>query len=174
VDGAQNIWTRYAVGYLHAMRGSWRGSWIGLGSLLGVACASSPALRQENVATATFAPSLNVDLGSMFHTTSGVYYEDMAIGKGDAARRGSHLTVQYIGWLPDGTMFDRSDPNAPLEVHLGVSHIIKGWDDGLVGMKSGGVRQLIIPPSLGYGDEAIDRIPANSVLVFVIRVLTVK
>src|SRR5205823_11650026 len=59
-------------------------------------------------------PILNVDLGAMFHTPSGLYYEDMAIGTGDPARRGSRVTVQYIGWLPDGTMFDRSDPNAQI------------------------------------------------------------
>lgn len=151
-----------------------RGSYVVLPLLLGLGCASSPALRQESISTATFAPTLNVDLGAMFHTPAGLYYEDMAIGDGEAARRGSHLTVQYIGWLADGKMIDRSDPNAPMEVHLGVSHIIKGWEEGLAGMKPGGMRQLVIPPNLGYGDETIDRIPPNSILVFVIRVLTVK
>lgn len=144
------------------------------GVVLCLACASSPALRQETISTATFAPALNVDLGAMFQTPSGVYYEDMAIGEGDAARRGSRLSVQYILWLANGTMVDRSDPNAPMDVHLGVSRIIKGWEDGLVGMKAGGMRQLVIPPRLGYGDDTVDKIPANSILVFVVRVLSVK
>jgi len=138
------------------------------------ACASSPALRQETVSTATFAPALNVDLGAMFHTQSGLYYEDMSIGRGDAARRGSRLTVQYVGWLPDGTMFDRSDPNTPLEVRLGAGRVIKGWEEGLTGIRAGGMRQLVVPPDLGYGDRAMDKIPANSILVFVVRVLSVN
>src|SRR5579859_344798 len=143
-------------------------SFVYIAVLFGLAaCASSPALRQETVSTATFAPALNVDLGAMFHTPSGLYYEDMAIGTGDPARRGSRVTVQYIGWLPDGTMFDRSDPNTPLEVRLGSGRIIKGWEEGLTGLKAGGMRQLVVPPNLGYGDQAMDKIPANSILVFV-------
>ena len=148
---------------------------LGIALLLcGAGCASSPALREETISTATFNPDLNIDLGAMMHTASGLYYEDMAIGSGDAARRGSHLMVQYIGWLRDGKEFDRSGPATPLDVRLGTTRIIKGWEEGLTGMRAGGVRQLVIPPNLGYGNQEMDRIPANSILVFVVRVLSVK
>ena len=138
------------------------------------ACASSPALREESIPSATFNPDLNIDLGAMMRTSSGLYYEDMAMGSGDVARRGSRLSVQYIGWLRDGKEFDRNPPTTPLDVRLGTTHIIKGWEEGLTGMKPGGVRQLVIPPNLGYGDEAVGNIPPNSILVFVVRVLSVK
>ena len=110
----------------------------------------------------------------MMHSPDGLYYEDLAIGRGDAARRGDRLAVQYIGWLPDGKEFDRSDPNVPLEVQLGRNKVIAGWEEGLAGMRSGGIRQLVIPPNLGYGDQVSDKIPANSVLVFVVKVLSIK
>jgi FKBP-type peptidyl-prolyl cis-trans isomerase len=82
--------------------------------------------------------------------------------------------VLYRGWLPDGTLFDeRQNAANPFRFRLGAGSVIAGWDQGVQGMRAGGVRRLVIPPSLGYGDRPMGAIPPNSVLVFEIRLLSV-
>ena len=102
--------------------------------------------------------------------------EDMVVGDGAEAKAGDTLKVHYTGWLEDGTKFDSSlDRNEPIEFVLGKGNVIAGWDQGLLGMKVGGKRRLIIPPDLAYGASgAGDLIPANAALIFEVELLEIK
>lgn len=101
--------------------------------------------------------------------------EDTLIGGGDVAESGDRVTVHYVGHFVDGTVFDSSVArNEPFQFVLGSGLVIKGWDQGVVGMRAGGKRTLIIPPSLGYGSNPNGPIPGNSTLVFEIELLKVE
>jgi FKBP-type peptidyl-prolyl cis-trans isomerase len=102
--------------------------------------------------------------------------EDTVVGTGAEAVAGTKVSVHYTGRLTDGTKFDSSlDRNQPFTFNLGANEVIKGWDQGLVGMKVGGKRKLTIPPHLGYGENgAGDAIPPNATLVFEIELLDVQ
>ena len=122
-----------------------------------------------------FAGQLGVNVAAMTRTGSGLLYQDLAAGTGDASAAGRDVTVHYTGWLPDGTKFDSSrDRNQPFAFRLGARRVIAGWDEGVAGMRVGGVRKLVIPPALGYGARATGPIPANSTLVFDVELLGVK
>ncbi|AUZ06169.1 MULTISPECIES: FKBP-type peptidyl-prolyl cis-trans isomerase [Vitreoscilla] len=105
----------------------------------------------------------------------GLQIEDVLIGEGTEAVAGKEITVHYTGYLTDGSKFDSSvDRKQPLSIVLGVGQVIKGWDQGIVGMKVGGKRTLTIPPELGYGSRAVGGvIPANATLVFEVELLKV-
>lgn len=101
--------------------------------------------------------------------------EDTKIGTGDEVKSGDTIVIDYKGTLTDGTKFDSSyDRGQPFETRIGVGDVIKGWDEGVVGMKVGGKRHLVIPPSLGYGDQAVGSIPPNSTLVFDVELIEIK
>lgn len=102
--------------------------------------------------------------------------KELIEGEGAEAKAGDKVTVQYVGVLYDnGEQFDASwDRGEPFSFGLGNGEVIAGWDQGVEGMKVGGRRELIIPPELGYGGEAVGSIPANSTLVFVIDLLAVS
>jgi FKBP-type peptidyl-prolyl cis-trans isomerase len=101
--------------------------------------------------------------------------QDTLIGGGDTASTGDRVTVHYVGHFPDGRVFDSSIArNEPFQFVLGSGLVIKGWDLGVVGMRVGGKRTLVIPPSLGYGSQANGPIPGNSTLVFDIELLKVE
>lgn len=102
--------------------------------------------------------------------------EDLQVGTGAEVKSGDTVTVHYTGILQDGTKFDSSlDRNQPFTTQIGVGQVIKGWDQGIVGMKVGGKRRLTIPPSLGYGSTgSADKIPPNATLIFEIELLDVK
>nr|4DZ3_A Chain A, Peptidyl-prolyl cis-trans isomerase [Burkholderia pseudomallei 1710b]4DZ3_B Chain B, Peptidyl-prolyl cis-trans isomerase [Burkholderia pseudomallei 1710b] len=108
-------------------------------------------------------------------TESGLKYEDLTEGSGAEARAGQTVSVHYTGWLTDGQKFDSSkDRNDPFAFVLGGGHVIKGWDEGVQGMKVGGVRRLTIPPQLGYGARGAGGvIPPNATLVFEVELLDV-
>ena len=108
-------------------------------------------------------------------TESGLKYEDIVIGTGPSPQPGQEVTVHYTGTLEDGTKFDSSlDHGQPLKIQIGVGRVIKGWDEGVMTMKVGGKRKLVIPPQLGYGARRMGPIPPNATLVFEIELLDVK
>lgn len=126
-------------------------------------------------AALTFAPQLGVDLQSMTKTPSGLAYKDTKVGTGPEAKAGQTATVHYTGWLPDGTKFDSSrDGGQPFNFSLGAGQVIKGWDEGVAGMKVGGRRLLVLPPDLAYGAGGSGPIPPNATLVFDVELLGVK
>ncbi len=113
-------------------------------------------------------------------TASGLQYDDTNPGSGAEATRGAHVTVHYTGWLFSegapgnrGAKFDSSkDRNDPFDFPLGAGHVIRGWDEGVQGMKVGGTRMLVIPPDLGYGARGAGGvIPPNATLVFEVELL---
>ncbi len=106
----------------------------------------------------------------------GLVIDDVKVGTGAEAKAGQTVTVHYTGWLTNGKKFDSSkDRNEPFTFHLGAGEVIKGWDEGVQGMKVGGVRNLTIPPSLGYGAQgAGGAIPPNATLKFEVELLGVK
>ncbi|MBY0264983.1 MAG: FKBP-type peptidyl-prolyl cis-trans isomerase [Burkholderiales bacterium] len=109
-------------------------------------------------------------------TASGLIIEELVAGNGAEAAAGQYVTVHYTGWLTDGTKFDSSkDRGDPFEFPLGAGHVIKGWDEGVQGMKIGGSRKLTIPASLGYGARGAGGvIPPNATLVFEVELLGVE
>lgn len=109
-------------------------------------------------------------------TSSGLQIQDEVVGTGAEATPGQQVTVNYTGWLMDGTKFDSSlDRNQPFSFVLGGGQVIKGWDEGVAGMKVGGKRILIIPPELGYGAQGAGGvIPANATLKFEVELLNVS
>jgi FKBP-type peptidyl-prolyl cis-trans isomerase FkpA len=106
----------------------------------------------------------------------GLKYTDDQVGTGAEAQTGKTVSVHYTGWLLDGTKFDSSkDRNQPFSFPLGRGQVIKGWDEGVAGMKVGGKRTLVIPPDLGYGaNGAGGVIPPNATLKFEVELLDVK
>ena len=108
-------------------------------------------------------------------TPSGLQYEDSKEGTGAAAQSGQTVSVHYTGWLTDGKKFDSSkDRNQPFEFPRGARRVIKGWDEGVRGMKVGGVRKLTIPSNLGYGARGAGGvIPPNATLVFEVELLKI-
>ena len=108
-------------------------------------------------------------------TESGLAIVDIVIGEGDEANSGQTVSVNYTGTLEDGTQFDTSIGRAPFSFPLGAGRVIKGWDEGVAGMKVGGKRKLTIPPELGYGDQGAGTvIPPGASLVFEIELLSVE
>ena len=116
----------------------------------------------------------------MITTPSGLNYEDTTIGSGATAVAGQHVSVHYTGWLytegVKGAKFDSSkDRNDPFEFGLGGGQVIRGWDEGVQGMKVGGTRLLVIPAALGYGASGAGGvIPPNAILVFNVTLADLK
>jgi FKBP-type peptidyl-prolyl cis-trans isomerase FkpA len=108
-------------------------------------------------------------------SATGLVIEELTVGTGDAAGAGQRVTVHYTGWLTDGTKFDSSkDRGDPFVFPLGAQRVIAGWDEGVQGMRVGGVRKLTIPPALGYGARGAGGvIPPNATLVFEVELLGV-
>ncbi len=113
---------------------------------------------------------------NVFRTPSGLEVHEVEQGFGEAARAGKTVSVHYTGYLQDGTKFDSSlDRGEPFSFPLGAGKVIRGWDEGLVGLKVGGRRKLIIPPELAYGSRGAGRlIPPGATLVFDVELLEVK
>jgi FKBP-type peptidyl-prolyl cis-trans isomerase FkpA len=109
-------------------------------------------------------------------TKSGLKYTDLKVGDGAEAKKGDTVEVHYTGTLTDGKKFDSSvDRGKPFEFPLGAGRVIKGWDEGVAGMKIGGKRKLTIPPELGYGARGAGNvIPPNATLIFEVELLAIK
>jgi FKBP-type peptidyl-prolyl cis-trans isomerase len=104
---------------------------------------------------------------------------DVVEGTGDPVVVGDKVAMLYKGWLTDGTMFDQSRPNEagqlqPFVFEIGAGQVIRGWDQGIVGMKKGGKRRLIIPPAVGYGATGQGSIPGNAVLIFDVELVAIQ
>ena len=114
----------------------------------------------------TFAASLNVDLSKSTKSATGLYTRDLTLGTGAVATSTSNVSVYYAGYLANGQLIDsRLSPSETFSARLGPTpNVIKGWSEGIVGMKVGGIRQLVIPPELAYGD---------AVLVFTVELVSV-
>jgi FKBP-type peptidyl-prolyl cis-trans isomerase len=115
--------------------------------------------------------------GDGVKTADGLQYWEIRIGTGEVAKEGSHVRVHYTGWLTTGKKFDSSvDAGTPFDFTIGNGEVIKGWEEGVAGMKVGGKRQLRIPPELGYGASGTPGgpIPANATLIFDIQLLGVQ
>jgi FKBP-type peptidyl-prolyl cis-trans isomerase FkpA len=113
---------------------------------------------------------------AMVTAASGLQYVDLVVGSGREAHAGETAIVHYTGKLTNGTQFDSSkDRNQPFSFRLGAGHVIKGWDEGVEGMKIGGIRKLVIPPQLGYGSRgAGTAIPPHSTLIFEVELLDLR
>ncbi|MEO2054886.1 MAG: FKBP-type peptidyl-prolyl cis-trans isomerase [Nitrospira sp.] len=109
-------------------------------------------------------------------TASGLEYIDLVVGKGAHPKKGQRVLVHYTGWLKNGDKFDSSvDRGEPFEFQVGVGQVIRGWDEGVMTMRVGGKRKLIIPPDLAYGRRGAGRsIPPDATLVFEVELLNLK
>ena len=112
--------------------------------------------------------------GEPVATSSGLQYVEIEAGTGDEARPGQNVSVHYTGWLTDGRKFDSSrDRGQPFTFALGAGQVIRGWDEGVSGMRVGGRRRLVIPPDLGYGSRGVGPIPPGATLLFNVELLGV-
>jgi peptidylprolyl isomerase len=118
----------------------------------------------------TFAPALGVDLASMDRSQTGLYSQVLAEGQGEPATTGTRVLVEYTGSFPDGRQFDASPAGQPFDVTIGETRLIPGFTEGLMGIRPGESRLLVIPPEIGYGDRgAGEVVPPGATLVFRIR-----
>jgi FKBP-type peptidyl-prolyl cis-trans isomerase len=111
----------------------------------------------------------------MADNTNGLIVEDIELGTGEAIKSGDEILIHYSGTLEDGTEFDSSySRNDPLEIQIGVGQVIKGWDEGIIGLKVGGKRKLTIPSDLAYGDGGIPGvIPPKATLIFNVELVNI-
>jgi len=132
-------------------------------------CFSSGSIAADNKETKKMAEQTVT-------TESGLTYLDMTVGTGRIAELGDTASVHYTGWLADGKKFDSSvDRKEPFSFRLGTGQVIKGWDEGVMGMKIGGKRKLTIPPQLGYGARGAGGvIPPNATLTFDVELLDLR
>jgi FKBP-type peptidyl-prolyl cis-trans isomerase len=149
--------------------------WLGLITILAaVACSGSEETVTDPVNTdpPTFAPELGINLDNMVHTQSGLFYMDVQEGTGDVALAGWEVAVQFTGWLPDGTQFDSSVEGEPFRFVTGFNQVIIGFDEGVMGMKVGGIRRMVLPPFIAYGIAGRPpAVPPNSWLVFEVELI---
>jgi peptidylprolyl isomerase len=144
------------------------------GGSAGIARASTAGARTNAFSTVT-GPLRIASARAFVQSGTGLQFRDVIAGTGATPATGQLLTVQYIGRLADGTVFDSSfSRGQPFEFVLGVGQVIAGWDQGLATMKVGGWRKLVIPPALGYGNVANGNIPANSTLYFDVELSGVR
>ena len=142
-------------------------------NLNGANTAATEASAKGSDVASTTSPIVENNLNN--NVTDVLQIDDIKLGTGAEAVPGKKLTVNYVGTLTNGTKFDSSiDRGTPFQFTLGSGQVIKGWEQGMQGMKVGGERKLIIPPTMGYGAQAIGSIPANSTLIFDVTLLKVE
>ncbi len=133
--------------------------------LAAAGCASSRAVLE----TTPFAAEAEVALGEMIWDRRGYFYRDILVGEGAVAESGRTVAISYVARLANGDEVDRVEPNAPAEFRVGEGRVIPALDMAIRGMRGGGVRQLVVPPALGYGARGVGPIPPNAVLVLMVR-----
>lgn len=132
------------------------------GEIAGLGPPSDPA-------TDTFAPSLNVNLAAMTKTADGLYYRDITVGAGAAVTKDTTVHVNYSGYLTDGTLFDSGTGTS-----FATAAVVPGFREGIMGMRVGGRRQLVIPSALGYGEAGSPpNIPRQATLVFTVELVSI-
>jgi peptidylprolyl isomerase len=143
--------------------------------LLLIVAIAIPACSQKEAKTAPEKGAETQTVAGAVKTASGLSYTDIVVGKGAAPTSGKEVTVHYTGWLEDGKKFDSSlDSGHPFVFRIGAGQVIPGWDEGVMSMKVGGKRKLIIPSPLGYGAAgAAGVIPPNATLIFDVELLDV-
>jgi FKBP-type peptidyl-prolyl cis-trans isomerase len=139
--------------------------------LIAAGCGDS-TLTEPEISETTFAASLGVDLAAMTVSPTGLYSRDLVVGGGATAGQGTQVAVHYALHLPNGTLIEQSPAGDPLDFRLGVDNLIAGFTEGVKGMRVGGRRQIIVPPSLGYGRQSNGPIPPNSILVFTLELVS--
>jgi FKBP-type peptidyl-prolyl cis-trans isomerase FkpA len=153
-------------------------AWIFCAVALSFSCAVA-AQTSNHRTTPVRVPNTNAPTkvpGDGVKTESGLQYWDIKVGTGQEAKSGDKVKVHYTGWLTSGKKFDSSvDAQKPYSFTLGQGSVIKGWDEGVAGMKVGGKRQLRIPPELAYGEDGYKKIiPANATLIFDVQLLSIN
>jgi len=145
-------------------------------ALLSLTPGPAAGASDSQAAPAAAAPAATAAQEKIVTTASGLKYEDLTVGEGAEAKSGDRVEVHYTGWLENGTKFDSSvDRGKPFPFPLGAGRVIKGWDQGVAGMKVGGKRKLIIPPALGYGERGAGGvIPPNATLIFEVELLKIN
>ena len=139
-------------------------------ALLG-ACGGASRSAANTNRTWPLAP---IDTAAMMMMPSGVRMRDLTVGNGPLVHDGEFVSVYYVGQLMDGGQFDAAIPNEPpLRFQMGAHRVIRGWEEGVAGMRVGGKRQLMIPPSLAYGARGMGPVPPNATLIFTIEVVRV-
>ena len=133
----------------------------------------TPPLPVDPSPDIKFDPPFDAAAVASSKTAGGISVEEFVIGEGALAVKGGEVEVHYTGYLTDGTVFDSSVPRKrPFTFELGGGRVIKGWDEGVAGMKVGGKRKLVIPAAMGYGERRAGKIPPNSTLIFTIELLS--
>jgi FKBP-type peptidyl-prolyl cis-trans isomerase len=147
-----------------------------LGNASGLAALATLALCALPLAGLAFASDGKTAEPEWKKNPSGLEYQDLKVGDGAEAKPGKNVDVHYTGWLLDGTKFDSSvDRGKPFSFRLGAGEVIRGWDEGVAGMKIGGKRKLRIPAELGYGSRGAGGvIPGNATLIFDVELLGVR
>lgn len=140
---------------------------------------AAPMQEEMNVGTTTISTTtapMDLALNPSEPLPTDLVVTDLVVGSGPEATTGSTVSVNYVGALPDGTVFDASaNHGGAFTFPLGAGQVIRGWDEGVKGMKVGGKRRLVIPPGLAYGDQAVGGvIPANATLVFEVELVSVQ
>jgi FKBP-type peptidyl-prolyl cis-trans isomerase FkpA len=145
--------------------------------LVGICACDSPTgvdERWANPESIQYAASLGIDLSKMNKNPSGLYWQDIVIGDADTASIGDNVRVHYTGWLPDGTQFDTTIGRSPIEFLLGLGFVRKGFDEGIIGMRVGGVRRLVIRPELAFGVRGSpdNGVPPSTTIIMRVERLT--
>jgi peptidylprolyl isomerase len=123
----------------------------------------------------TGAKTVKTAASKIVTTSDSLKYEDIVVGTGASPKPGQTVTVNYVGTFEDGKKFDASaDHGGTFPFVIGQGQVIKGWDEGVMTMKIGGKRKLIVPPDLGYGPNGAGPIPPNSTLIFIVDLIAAK
>jgi FKBP-type peptidyl-prolyl cis-trans isomerase len=133
---------------------------------------TSEPIVVPTIETTGFDPSLGVNLATSTKTADGLYYRDITVGTGHTYVPGDSVGVYYVGSFPNAVTFDSKTSGTPFSLKVGLGHVISGFDEGLIGMKVGGVRQLVIPSQLAYGASSNGVIPPYAILVFTVTAVS--